>query len=118
MSIQMNGIDPQADTRTRILAAARRLFYEQGYHATGIATILREADVNSGSLYHFFPGKEALLQGVLESYVALLRPAVMEPAEAESGDAIERIFALLANYRRGLEMTRCRMGCPIGNLAL
>ena len=40
-----------------------RLFHEQGYSATGIATILREADVNSGSLYHLFPSKEALLVG-------------------------------------------------------
>ena len=95
-----------------------RLFYEQGYHATGIATILREADVNSGSLYHFFASKEALLVGVLERYVEMLRPAVMDPAEAGASDPIERIFKLLANYRAGLEITRCRMGCPIGNLAL
>ncbi|MEC9372610.1 MAG: TetR family transcriptional regulator, partial [Planctomycetota bacterium] len=29
------------DTRTRILEVAARLFHEQGYHATGISTILR-----------------------------------------------------------------------------
>ena len=46
-------------TRDRILETARRLFHEQGYHATGIATILREAGVNSGSLYHFFESKDA-----------------------------------------------------------
>jgi len=109
---------PQHDTRTRILEAARRLFYEQGYAATGVATILREADVNSGSLYHFFPSKEALLTGVLEYYVALLRPMIMDPAERTSDDPIERIFGLLALYRAGLEITGCTMGCPIGNLAL
>lgn len=105
-------------TRTRILEAARRLFHEQGYAATGIATILREADVNSGSLYHYFPSKEALLAGVLEHYVELLRPIVMDPAEGREKDAIERVFNLLAWYRQGLEMTRCTMGCPVGNLAL
>ena len=50
-------------TRQRIVEAARRLFHEQGFHATGISTILREADVNSGSLYHYFASKEALLSG-------------------------------------------------------
>src|SRR5438552_17602700 len=99
--------DPSHDTRTRILEAARRLFYEQGYYATGIATILREADVNSGSLYHFFPSKEALLMGVLERYVELLRPAVMDPAEAAAPDPIERVFTLLANYRAGMERAGC-----------
>lgn len=106
-------------TRDRIVLTAMRLFHEQGYSATGIATILREADVNSGSLYHLFPSKEALLVGVLEEYVKMLRPIVMEPQErATPDDGIERIFTLLAWYRMGMEVTSCRMGCPIGNLAL
>jgi len=106
------------DTRERILDAAARLFHEQGYNATGIATILREAKVNSGSLYHFFPSKEALLVGVLERYVDMLRPCVTDHAEAATDDPVGRVFALLAFYRQGLEMTGCAMGCPIGNLAL
>jgi len=106
-------------TRERIVMTAMRLFHEQGYSATGIATILREADVNSGSLYHLFPSKEALLVGVLEEYVKMLRPIVMEPQErATPEDGIERIFTLLAWYRMGMDVTGCRMGCPIGNLAL
>jgi TetR/AcrR family transcriptional regulator, transcriptional repressor for nem operon len=107
-----------SDTRTKILEAARRLFHEQGYAATGISTILREAGVNSGSLYHFFPSKEALLAGVLEYYVTLLAPMVMDPAEKRAEDPISRVFALLDLYRSGLEVSGCTMGCPIGNLAL
>ena len=61
-------------TRLRILEVARRLFHEQGYHATGISTILRESDTNSGSLYHYFPSKKPLLTGVLTLYLDLLRP--------------------------------------------
>jgi hypothetical protein len=55
---------------------------------------------------------------VLEWYIELLQPAVMGPAEAAADDPIERVFALLAGYRRMMEQTGCRMGCPIGNLAL
>lgn len=106
------------DTRTRILEAARRLFHEQGYAATGVSTILREADVYSGSLYHFFPSKEALLAAVLEHYGTLLGPLVTGPVERSETDGVARVFALLAYYRQGLEATGCRMGCPIGNLAL
>lgn len=95
-----------------------RLFHEQGYAATGVATVLREAGVNSGSLYHFFPTKEALLHGVLDKYEALLWPVVLQPAFDATDDPVERIFAVMAGYRRGLEMTSCGMGCPIGNLAL
>ena len=105
-------------TRHRIVEAARRLFHEQGYNATGVATILREAQVNSGSLYHFFGGKEDLLVAVLEEYVAMLESVVLRPREAEEPDPIERVFALLAWYRGGLVATGCKLGCPIGNLAL
>src|ERR1041384_2023130 len=108
----------QVDTKATILEAARRLFHEQGYEATGIAQILKAADVNSGSLYHFFPSKQALLIGVLEYYTQLLMPVIMLPAEAATDDPIERVFSMLANYRRGLESTGCKMGCPIGNLAI
>lgn len=106
------------ETRRRIVAAAFQLFHEQGFHATGVATILRQADVNAGSLYHFFPSKEALLTGVLEYALELLRPAVMDPAERRSDDPLERVFELLQQYREGMHAGGCKMGCPIGNLAL
>lgn len=106
------------ETKTAILETTRRLFHQQGYEATGIAQILKQANVNSGSLYHFFPSKQALLIGVLEQYAQDLAPVIMEPAEAAASDAIERVFTLLAGYRRALESSGCRLGCPIGNLAL
>jgi len=109
---------PAPHTKTRILEAARRLFHEQGFVATGVSTILREAGVKSGSLYHFFPSKEELLLAVLEYYEELLEPRVMGPAEETSKDPIGRVFGLLKLYRSGLESTGCTMGCPIGNLAL
>jgi TetR/AcrR family transcriptional repressor of nem operon len=106
------------DTRNRILEVAFRLFHEQGYHATSVATILREAGVNSGSLYHFFPSKEALLEGVLQWALGALRPEVMDHVERATEDPIQRVIALLERYRTGMEMFGCRMGCPMGNLAL
>jgi AcrR family transcriptional regulator len=106
-------------TRDRILEEASRLFHRQGYEATGVATILRAAGVNSGSLYHFFPaGKEALLVGVLERHLTLLDPTILDPAEDAEGDPIARVFMLLEAYRRALMVTGCTRGCPVGNLAL
>jgi len=106
------------DTRERILEAASRLFHEQGFAATGVATILREAGVNSGSMYHYFIGKEALLEGVLEWYLERLYPEVMQPMETLEPDPVERIFRLLGWYRGFLLENDCRLGCPVGNLAL
>jgi len=94
------------------------LFLVKGYEATGIAEILREAGVNSGSLYYFFKTKEDLLLAVLDWYTAHLRPEVIDPVFARVNDPIERVFGVLESYRTMLTMTDCRMGCPIGNLAI
>ncbi|MFQ5678796.1 MAG: TetR/AcrR family transcriptional regulator [Gemmatimonadota bacterium] len=106
-----------SETKERILASAARLFHENGFHATSVAAILSEAGVNSGSLYHFFPGKEALLAGVLERYLAALGPSILSPLEESVEDPLERIFQLLDRYRRGLLGTGFRRGSPIGDLA-
>jgi len=106
------------DTRDRLIETARTLFLENGYGNTGIAQILKEADVGSGSLYHFFPTKEDLLLAVLEKYKELLGPMVLEPVYQRVQDPIERIFGILDGYRQMLVLLRFEQGCPIGNLAL
>ena len=105
-------------TRERILEIAEQLFHERGYGATGVATVLRAAGVRSGSLYHFFRGKEALLLGVLQRHLTLLRVRVFEPVERTTDDPLERVFALLQLYMRNLESSGFTLGCPVGNLAL
>ncbi len=107
-----------SDTRQRLIEAAVFLFWENGYAATGVAEILVRAKVNSGSFYHFFKSKEALLLAVLDWYLVGLEPFVMQPAFAQSPDPIERVFAVLAFYRQNLIKTGCTYGCPIGRLAL
>lgn len=47
--------------RERVVATANRLFYEQGYLATGINQIIEEASVAKASLYQLFRSKEELL---------------------------------------------------------
>jgi TetR/AcrR family transcriptional regulator, transcriptional repressor for nem operon len=80
--------------------------------------ILTAAQANSGSFYHFFQSKRAILVAVLDSYLDVLRPGLLEPAWKGIHDPIERIFALLAHYRELMVQTGCTYGCPIGRLAL
>lgn len=105
-------------TRERLLAVAMRLFWEKGYQSTSVADILRESETNSGSLYHFFATKQDLLIGVLEQYRDDIEPLLLVPAWDGVADPIERVFALLAGYRRLLVESEYRLGCPIGNIAL
>ena len=76
-------------TRERLVEAARTLFWKHGYASTGIAQILKETDIGSGSLYYFFPTKEDLLLAVLEWYRENLWPAG-HPAGIRPGDRSHR----------------------------
>ncbi len=105
-------------TRDRLIEAARLLFWEKGYEPTSLAEVVQKAGAKTGSLYYFFRTKEQLLLAVLDKYVEMLWPAVIEPVFNHVTDPIERIFGILDGYRRGLEHTGFAGGCPIGNLAL
>ena len=107
-----------SNTRDRLIDSARYLFWERGFAGTSMSDLLAHAEVNSGSFYHFFESKEALLRAVLEAYIHALRPMVVEPAFATTDDPISRIFAILAGYRERILQTECRYGCPLGRLAL
>jgi AcrR family transcriptional regulator len=107
-----------ADTRTRIVMTAMELFWEKGFQSTSIADILSRTQVHSGSLYHFFPGKQDVLAAVLEAYRDGIEEWLLRPAWSGVDDPVERIFALLNGYRTQLVTTDCTYGCPIGNLAL
>jgi TetR/AcrR family transcriptional repressor of nem operon len=106
------------DTRDRLIVTAMQLFWEKGYGSTSVADVLHAAKVNSGSLYHFFPGKQDLLLAVLEAYRGGIDAMLLAPAWKGVADPIEKIFALLARYRRSIVQTDSVYGCPIGSLAL
>lgn len=49
------------NTKGRIISAAWKLFYEQGYEDTTVEDIVFESETSKGSFYHYFDGKDALL---------------------------------------------------------
>ena len=107
-----------AATRQRIVVAAMELFWEKGYNSTSVADLLQRAGVHSGSLYHYFPGKQDVLIAVLDGYVNGIGEMLLDPVWKNVPDPIDRVFALLAKYRELIVSTDCTYGCPIGSLAL
>ena len=49
------------NTKGRIISAAWKLFYQQGYEDTTVEDIVFESETSKGSFYHYFEGKDALL---------------------------------------------------------
>lgn len=77
-------------TRAALLAAARDLFAEQGFVATGREQIAERAGVTRGALYHHFGSKEQLFRTVVEQLEEELGAQVMVAA-ARSDDAAEQL---------------------------
>jgi len=52
------------NTRGKIVSAAWKLFYEQGYDETTVDEIIAASHTSKGSFYHYFSGKDALLSSL------------------------------------------------------
>lgn len=61
-----------AETRRRLLSAAREVFAEKGYPNAGVADFVKRAGRAHGSFYLHFANKEAVLQALLEDAMAQL----------------------------------------------
>ena len=94
------------NTRGRIISAAWKLFYEQGYEDTTVEDIVFESETSKGSFYHYFEGKDALL-GTLayvfdEKYEQLME--VMDPAMGAMDKLIYLNHELFAMIDGGVSM--------------
>lgn len=70
----MTKAEQSQETYRKILEAARDLFADHGYEATGVALICQEAGVSKGAFYHHFPSKQAVLQAILDEWLEALQP--------------------------------------------
>jgi AcrR family transcriptional regulator len=77
-------------TRAALVATARRLFVENGYHATGTTDVVAQAGAGTrGALYHHFPDKRSLFLAVFhEVEQDLLAGAA---ANVTASDALTRL---------------------------
>ncbi|MCR5228824.1 MAG: TetR/AcrR family transcriptional regulator [Solobacterium sp.] len=77
------------NTRGKIISAAWKLFYDNGYDDTTVEDIVFESGTSKGSFYHYFPGKEALV-GTL-AYVFDEKYEELEKEIDNSTDTITRL---------------------------
>lgn len=80
------------NTKGRIISAAWKLFYEQGYEDTTVEDIVFESETSKGSFYHYFDGKDALL-GTLANVFDEKYEQLMEVIDPEA-DAMEKLVYL------------------------
>jgi len=78
---------PAATTRKAIVAAARELFAERGFHSVGLREVTERAGVSRGALSHHFTDKTALFAEVFEAVETdLIAQSAATPSTTSSAD--------------------------------
>ncbi|MEU9912631.1 TetR family transcriptional regulator [Streptomyces sp. NPDC051001] len=90
-----------ADTRDRILTAAREEFSERGYEKTSVRGIAKAAGVDSALVHHYFGTKEQVFEAAVEvafSPALKMRDVVLEGPLESAGERMTRfVFGLWEN---------------------
>ncbi|MDA8137119.1 MAG: TetR/AcrR family transcriptional regulator [Desulfobacteraceae bacterium] len=60
----MKRLEHKNEVRQRVISVSRELFLKKGYAKTTINEITKKAEITTGSLYHFFNGKEDILRHI------------------------------------------------------
>jgi AcrR family transcriptional regulator len=103
--------------RAQIISAAREHFFEHGYADTGMSAIAAKLGGSKGTLWSYFPSKEALFAAVVEDTAAAIRSQVDMPPLGD-GDPVERLTRLCRSViERALSPIVIAMFRLIGPLA-
>lgn len=80
-------------SRQQIIDAAFQLFANEGYSNTSIASIAQKAEVSKGLIYHYFSGKEHILEAIFDQLMEMGSEIITQfPEEASPGDKIRMII--------------------------
>ncbi|HEV7625509.1 MAG TPA: TetR/AcrR family transcriptional regulator [Streptomyces sp.] len=91
--------------RRQILDGARRCFTSNGFHATSMQDVLREAGLSAGAVYRYFRSKEEIvaavaaetLQSVRESYATVAEADPPPPPDELFGSVLSRLREFLGD---------------------
>jgi AcrR family transcriptional regulator len=89
-----------------LLDAGAELFAEKGYEATTMTEIAQRAGAAIGSLYQFFPAKEALAEALFNRYAERAAASFARVEELAPGRSAAELADLLIDYKLALRTDR------------
>jgi AcrR family transcriptional regulator len=99
------------DKRSRLLNAAVGLAYQNGFGATSLADIAREAEVPLGNVYYYFKTKDEIGQAIVEQRLAEL--AAQRQRWSEAGSPKDRLCACVEGVFENKDCL-AQLGCAVG----
>lgn len=92
--LQNNDLTDPASARGRLLRQAAHLFRDKGYERTTVRDLAAAVGIQSGSIFHHFQSKEAILRAVMVETI-LYNTGRMEAALAGAADPMNQLRALI-----------------------
>jgi AcrR family transcriptional regulator len=95
----------RAQRRAHIMAAARRCFVRDGFHASSMQDLVAEAGMSSGAVYRYFPSKDAVIEAIaldnLGQVGGVLARAIDDGASAQAAIAAVLEFVTVRHAEDG-----------------
>ncbi len=105
---------PRKFDEDEVVATARQVFNETGYHGTSVDDLSRATGLSKGSLYGAFGDKASLFQRVFDDYCAASDEGAAALLDGPEDQALDRARAWL----RSVEGPSDRRGCLLANGAI
>lgn len=106
----------QKVSREEIIEIATKVFHKQGYHKTSMQDIAIACNIQKGSLYHHFKGKEEMMKDVLKHFHEKYQSEAYEYAINNDFPAEEKLNRLIDFSEKTYLGTEC--GSLMGNIVL
>lgn len=90
------------ETRLKIISVAMKLFKKNGFNATSMELIAKEVDIAKGTLYNYFPVKEAILDAYVKMTVKEKNPERLLKLQ-KLPDTRSRLISLLTELVEGIQ---------------
>lgn len=90
----MRVVKKPEERRAEMVAAAAKLFAQQGFVRTSVAEIVSAVDVAKGLFYYYFTTKDDMVKAVVEGYCSYLGTVAQQIADGE-GDGCEKFARLM-----------------------
>lgn len=104
--------------RDQIIHTTCELLESQGYAATGLNQIVKEAAAPKGSLYYYFPeGKEALAAEAVQHVTAIIASRIRTNLE-QIDDPVESLRHFIYQIAEQIEVSAYQSGGPLMTIAL
>ena len=91
---------PEGEKGEDIMRAALDLFVERGFHGTSVPSVAEKAHVAAGTIYHYFEGKEALVNAIFQRWKMAMSGEILRdfPFQASPREQFRTVWERMAVF--------------------